>query len=149
MLPSLLKGYIGIVAMTTLRAIILIRQLFHRHEKGEPLTTPQIMFPSITRAHADKGIPECLKFFFNYGFYKFGLELCLVCTMTVIGTRLDVYSVVYSVWLMIMFAMKRRTISKIWPIFKIFLMVLVPLQYAIVVAPPTWLCIGKYEYIMK
>ncbi|KAM0736630.1 Piezo-type mechanosensitive ion channel component 1 [Formica fusca] len=140
-LPDLLKGYIGIVTVTTFRKIIRIRQWFYRHNKGEPLETPQVMFPNITRADADKGLPECLKFLFNYGFYKFGLEMCLIGIVTLIGTRLDFYSVLYSVWLLLFFPLKRRTVARIWPCFRSFVIILLPIQYAIVVAPPSWLCI--------
>ncbi|XP_011312853.1 piezo-type mechanosensitive ion channel component 1 isoform X3 [Fopius arisanus] len=141
MLPDLLKGYIGIVTVTTFRAIIMVRQCFYRHGKGQSLDTPQVMFPSITRAEADRGIGECLKFLFNYGFYKFGLELCFMVLVALIGTRLDFFSVLYGVWLLIMFAQKRRTIARIWPFFKGFVMILLPLQYFFAVAPPPWLCI--------
>ncbi|XP_050458271.1 piezo-type mechanosensitive ion channel component isoform X5 [Cataglyphis hispanica] len=140
-LPDLLKGYIGIVTVTTFRKIIRIRQWFYRHKKGEPLETPQVMFPNITRADADKGLPECLKFLFNYGFYKFGLEMCLIGIVTLIGTRLDFYSVLYSVWLLLFFPLKRKTVARIWPCFRSFAIILLPIQYIIVVAPPSWLCI--------
>ncbi|KAK0162943.1 hypothetical protein PV327_006669 [Microctonus hyperodae] len=141
MLPDLLKGYIGIVTVTTVRAIIIIRQCFHRSSKGEPLETPQVMFPKITRADADKGIAECLKFFFNYGFYKFGLECCLITIVALIGTRMDFYSVIYGIWLLIFFAQSRRVTAIIWPFFHIFIIIIIPIQYAFAVAPPPWFCI--------
>ncbi|XP_018306932.1 piezo-type mechanosensitive ion channel component isoform X7 [Mycetomoellerius zeteki] len=141
MLPDLLKGYIGIVTVTTFRKIIRIRQWFYRNNKGESLDTPQVMFPTITRMDADKGLPECLKFLFNYGFYKFGLEMCLIGIVTLIGTRLDFYSVLYSIWLLLFFSLKRKTVARIWPCFRTFAIILLPIQYAIVVAPPSWLCI--------
>ncbi|KYM80686.1 Protein PIEZO1 [Atta colombica] len=141
MLPDLLKGYIGIVTVTTFRKMIRIRQWFYRHNKGESLDTPQVMFPTITRMDADKGLPECLKFLFNYGFYKFGLEICLIGIVTLIGTRLDFYSVLYSIWLLLFFSLKRKVVARIWPCFRTFAIILLPIQYAIVVAPPSWLCI--------
>nr|XP_050856685.1 piezo-type mechanosensitive ion channel component isoform X7 [Vespula vulgaris] len=140
-LAELLKGYIGIVTVTTLRKIIRIRQWFFRQKKGESLDTPQVMFPNIVRADADKGIPECLKFLFNYGFYKFGLEMCLIGIVALIGMRLDFYSVLYGCWLLLFFLLKRKTISRIWPFFKTFAIISLPVQYALVVAPPTWFCI--------
>ncbi|XP_076240297.1 piezo type mechanosensitive ion channel component [Calliopsis andreniformis] len=140
-LAELLKGYIGIIVVTTLRKIIRIRQCFYRQKLGESLDTPQVMFPTITRANADRGIPECLKFLFNYGFYKFGVEFCLIGIVTLIGTRLDFYSVLYGVWLLLFFSLKRRTIAKIWPFFKAFVIVLLPIQYSLVIALPSWLCI--------
>ena len=142
-LPDLLKGYIGIITVTTLRAIITVRQWFYRQENGEPLDTPQIMFPKITRADADKGIVPCLKFLFNFGFYKFGVEFCLMGIVALIGTRLDFYSVLYSIWLILLFSLKRKAVSRLWPFFKTFVIVFLPIQYALVVAPPTWFCIRK------
>ncbi|XP_076765205.1 piezo type mechanosensitive ion channel component isoform X3 [Xylocopa sonorina] len=140
-LAELLKGYIGILVVTTLRKVIKVRQRFYRKALGEPLDTPQVMFPSITRENADRGVPECLKFLFNYGFYKFGVEFCLIGIVALIGTRLDFYSVLYSIWLLLFFSLNRKTVSKIWPFFKIFAIILLPVQYCFVVAPPTWFCI--------
>ncbi|XP_057329611.1 piezo-type mechanosensitive ion channel component isoform X5 [Microplitis mediator] len=142
MLAYLLKGYIGIVLVTTLRAIITVRQTFYRHGRGESSETPEVMFPKIKRADADRGIAECLKFLLNYGFYKFGVEFCLIGLVILIGTRLDFYSVVYGIWLLILFAQSRRRTARIWPFFRIFAIILLPLQYFFVVAPPTWLCIN-------
>lgn len=143
-LPDLLKGYLGIITVTTLRAIITVRQWFYRQANGEPLDPPQVMFPKVTRADADKGLIPCLKFLFNFGFYKFGVEFCMMAIVALIGTRLDFYSVLYSMWLIILFSLKRKTTSRLWPLFKVFVIVLLPIQYAIVVAPPTWFCIREY-----
>ncbi|XP_026300508.1 piezo-type mechanosensitive ion channel component isoform X8 [Apis mellifera] len=140
-LAELLKGYIGIIVVTTLRKIIRIRQCFYRKARGEPLDRPYVMFPSITRPNADEGIPQCLKFLFNYAFYKFGVEFCLIGIVALIATRLDFYSVLYGVWLLILFCLRRRVLCKIWPFFKFFIIILLPIQYAFVVAPPPWLCI--------
>lgn len=37
-----------------------------------------ILFPQITRVNADKNVTNCIKFFANYFFYKFGLEVSLL-----------------------------------------------------------------------
>ncbi|XP_043794747.1 piezo-type mechanosensitive ion channel component isoform X2 [Apis laboriosa] len=140
-LAELLKGYIGIIVVTTFRKIIRIRQCFYRKARGEPLDRPYVMFPLITRQHADEGILQCLKFFFNYAFYKFGVEFCLIGIVALIATRLDFYSVLYGIWLLILFCLRRRILSKIWPFFKFFIIILLPIQYAFVVAPPPWLCL--------
>ncbi|CAB0040178.1 unnamed protein product [Trichogramma brassicae] len=141
-LPKLLEGYIGVIVVTTARSIIGIRQMFYRQKHNEPPETPLVMFPNIKRADADRGIDFCLKFLLNYGFYKFGFEFCLLGMVALIGTRLDFYSLFYSVWLMILFSLHRKTVSRLWPILKVFAIVLLPFQYALVVAPPTWLCIN-------
>ncbi|XP_023248310.1 piezo-type mechanosensitive ion channel component isoform X2 [Copidosoma floridanum] len=140
-LSYLLKGSILLLALTTFRAMIMVRQLFYRQQKGEPLETPMFMFPEIKRADADKGLVTCFKFLCNYGFYKFGLEFCLIGMVGLIGIRLDFYSVLYSIWLMILFWMNRKTTMRIWPFLKLFALILLPLQYIMIVAPPPWLCI--------
>ncbi|KAF7992315.1 hypothetical protein HCN44_001640 [Aphidius gifuensis] len=101
---NLLNGYILIIALTTLRAVIMVRQCFYRQSRGESLDTPSVMFPNIKRSDADKGISYCLKFLLNYGFYKFGLEFCLMAIVTLIGKRLDFFSVLYGLWLLMLFA---------------------------------------------
>lgn len=140
-LPLLLKGYIGIITISTLRGIIIVRQMFHRRMKGQSLKTPLIMFPNISRKDADKGLIECLKFLFNYGFYKFGLEFCFMGVIALISTRLDFYSVLYAIWLGLLYCFRRPTVAKLWPIFQCFGIITLPIQYFIVFAPPTWLCI--------
>ncbi|KAJ8687309.1 hypothetical protein QAD02_023103 [Eretmocerus hayati] len=140
-LPNLLEGYIYILAITTIHAMIIVRQWFYRQEKGEPLTTPLVMFPNIKRSDADKGVVPCIKFLLNYGFYKFGLEICMISIVSLIGYRMDFFSVLYCIWLMIFFSLNRKVVASVWPFLRIFVMVVLPLQYASVVAPPTWLCI--------
>ncbi|XP_048509324.1 piezo-type mechanosensitive ion channel component isoform X2 [Athalia rosae] len=152
-LPFLLRRYIGIITVTTFRAIILVRQMFYRQMRGDPLKTPHIMFPNISRKDADTGMVECLKFFFNYGFYKFGLEFCFIGIIALISTRLDFYSVLYAIWLGLLYCLRRPTVSKVWPIFQCFTILFLVIQYFIVVAPPTWLCIqypwGKSEFYRR
>lgn len=145
-LSELLKGYIIIIVLTTLRSIILVRQWFYRAREALPLETPLVMFPHLTRADADKGIISFIKFMFNFGFYKFGLEICLIFMVLLIGTRLDFSSVVFSLWLISLYGLKRTVALKVWPVLKMFVIVMLPVQYACVVAPPPWLCFGKIHF---
>lgn len=44
-----------------------------RHDKLPPAT--RTLFHDITRRHLDDGVLSCIKYFLNYFFYKFGLEV--------------------------------------------------------------------------
>ncbi|XP_066947530.1 piezo-type mechanosensitive ion channel component isoform X4 [Macrobrachium rosenbergii] len=139
-LPNYLKGYIGIIVVITVQAVVGIRQEYVRKLTGLPPPPPGVLFPNVTRALADDGIPECTKFLLNYGFYKFGVEICLMSLVGVIGTRLDVYSLFYAVWLCYFYNRQRKDIAKVWKGFVIFITVLIPLQYLMCIGIPPGLC---------
>lgn len=65
----------GIIVVITVQAVVGIRQQYQRKVTGLPPPPPGVLFPNVTRAVADDGIVECLKFLLNYGFYKFGVEV--------------------------------------------------------------------------
>lgn len=79
----------------------------------------------------------------NYFFYRFGIEICLFMTSIVIITRMDAYAIVYGLWLGIFLNVRRTTIRKVWIYYFIFLIVLLPIQYAGCLGLPPVLC---YEY---
>ncbi|XP_069958541.1 piezo-type mechanosensitive ion channel component isoform X4 [Cherax quadricarinatus] len=139
-LPKYLKGYIGIIVVITVQAVVVIRQEYQRKLTGLPPPPPGVLFPNITRAVADDGIPECTKFLLNYGFYKFGVEVCLMSLVAVIGTRLDVYSLIYAGWLCYFYNRERKDIARVWKAFVIFITVLIPLQYLMCVGIPPGIC---------
>nr|CAD7420245.1 unnamed protein product [Timema poppensis] len=142
-LPDLLKGYIGLIVLATILAVVDIRQMYRRHMDGACLMRPTVIFPQIQRVHTDDNIKSCLMFLFNYGFYKFGVEVSLVMTVILIGSRMDVYAVLYGLWLCILFALKRETIARVWGFFQLFIIIVIPIQYAMAVGLPPGLCIGE------
>ncbi|XP_071541022.1 piezo-type mechanosensitive ion channel component isoform X2 [Panulirus ornatus] len=139
-LPKYLKGYIGIIVVITVQAVVVIRQQYQRKLTGLPPPPPGVLFPNITRAVADDGIPECTRFLLNYGFYKFGVEVCLMSLVAVIGTRLDLYSLFYAGWLCYFYNRQRKDISRVWKAFVIFITVLIPIQYLMCVGIPPSIC---------
>ncbi|KAL7984405.1 hypothetical protein Chor_002975 [Crotalus horridus] len=62
-------------------AILAFEVTIYRHQEyyrcHNNLTAPETktIFHDITRLHLDDGIVNCLKYFINYFFYKFGLEI--------------------------------------------------------------------------
>lgn len=66
-----------------------------------------------------------------------------MATVGVIGIRMDMYAVLYSIWLCTLFAMKRSVLSKVWVFYLIFIAVLLPVQYFMVIGLPPTLCQGN------
>lgn len=63
--------------------------------------------------------------------------------MIVVGVRLDMVGVFYSIWLGMFLVSSRRTVQRIWPFYMLFLTIALPLQYIVVVGAPPFLCFGK------
>lgn len=62
--------------------LLVFEATVHRHQRyfrlHNDLKPPlfSIIFHGITRQHLDQGILSCVKYFINFLFYKFGLEVC-------------------------------------------------------------------------
>ncbi|XP_022128318.2 piezo-type mechanosensitive ion channel component isoform X4 [Pieris rapae] len=140
-LASLLKGYIALIALFTFYSLVTYRQQVHRESGVLPNTKDKLMFPDITRNEADKDLIHYIKYLFNYGFYKFGVEITLICLMGVIGSRMDVYAVIYSAWLLALVSIRRKQLANLWPAFTALITLLVPLQYMLAVGFMPQFCI--------
>ncbi|CAF1085642.1 unnamed protein product [Adineta ricciae] len=92
---------------------------------------------------ADQSMIEFLKYLCNFIFYRFGLEICYITTVIVIGVRLDIVAVLYSVWLGIFLISSRRSIQRLWLVYILFHLIVLPIQYMSVVGAPPFLC---FEY---
>lgn len=103
-----------------------------------------MLFPEITRKEADNGICEALQFIANYAFYKFGVELCYVMVLIVALVRMDAVAGVY---VLLLFAFiiipSRNVVARVWFIPLLIVTIALPLQYALAVGFPPFLCIGK------
>ncbi|CAF1290556.1 unnamed protein product, partial [Rotaria sordida] len=97
-------------------------------------------FDIVNYQQADQGICDCLKYLANFIFYRFGLEICYITTVIVVGIRLDMIAVLYSMWLGLFLISSRRIIQRIWPIYIFFLIISFPIQYMSAVGAPPFLC---------
>ncbi|XP_031343893.1 piezo-type mechanosensitive ion channel component isoform X3 [Photinus pyralis] len=125
---------------TTFKCVIYLRQHNVILPDGKRPKRATLMFPNIKRSDADKNVLNCVKYLFNYGFYKFGFEMCAIMTVIVIGVRLDFYSLLYCCWLIEIMIVKRPTLRKMWRWFFIAVTVVVPFQYFNLVGLPPTLC---------
>lgn len=98
---------------------------------------PKVLFENVTREDADKSVSLLIKYLFNYGFYKFGVEMTLVMLVILISCRQDTMSIVYVIWLCVFIRISRRTKQFIWPIFQFFVMIATIAQYTIMLNLPT------------
>lgn len=68
-------------------AILAFEVTIYRHQEyyrgRNKLTAPvsKTIFHDITRLHLDDGLINCAKYFINYFFYKFGLEVSFLVFM--------------------------------------------------------------------
>ncbi|XP_026329382.1 piezo-type mechanosensitive ion channel component isoform X3 [Hyposmocoma kahamanoa] len=141
-LVVLLKGYIALIALFTFYSLVTYHQRNRvNRDASDNSNNPNLMFPDVKRSDADKNLIYCTKYLFNYGFYKFGVEISLICLMGVIGSRMDLYALIYAGWLLILVSIKRPLQAKVWKPFTGFTMVMVPLQYLLAVGFLPGFCI--------
>ncbi|KAF4109184.1 hypothetical protein G5714_010257 [Onychostoma macrolepis] len=117
-------------------------QLHHRLQNGLKATHSSTIFQGVTHQYLDHGIMPSLKYFANYFFYKFGLEVCFVVAVNVIGQRMDVCALLHSFALMAVLARRRRkAIGEVWPKYCCFIASFMVLQYLLCIGLPPALCI--------
>lgn len=72
---DLLQGLIIILLALAFQAIVIYRQQHKRLVSGASIPARGIVFPEADPRNWDASLLDMVKFFFNYGFYKFGLEV--------------------------------------------------------------------------
>ncbi|NXW73367.1 PIEZ2 protein, partial [Hirundo rustica] len=120
-------------------AILAFEVTIYRHQEyyrcRNNLTAPvtKTIFHDITRAHLDDGLVNCVKYFINYFFYKFGLESSFMLVTSVPLPCLFVH-VRMKCTFKKPFHKQRKAIAEIWPKYCCFLACIITFQY--------FLCIG-------
>ncbi|XP_034538347.1 piezo-type mechanosensitive ion channel component 1 [Notolabrus celidotus] len=149
------KNHLVVLMLLVFEATVYRHQAHHyRQLQRSPPTIPAL-FPKATRDTLDNGLIPCLKYLLNYTFYKFGLEICLLMTVNVIGQRMNFMVIIHGCWLVAIVVRRRRAaIAKIWPRYCLFLSVFMIFQYVLCVGIPPVLCIdypwrGKTPVLMN
>ena len=106
-LSLLFQNYVLIVVILAFEAVVRFHQAQHYNKPGVERPPDSIVFLSIKRSNADDGLVSCFKYFINYGFYKFGLQVSVcvcvcvcvsvhTCMCLCVSTQSKItYSVVY------------------------------------------------------
>ncbi|KAL7851249.1 hypothetical protein AOLI_G00216050 [Acnodon oligacanthus] len=136
-----LRNNLLILAILAFEVTIYRHQEYFRlHNKLSPPHSRTI-FHDITRQHLDNGIVNCIKYFINYSFYKFGVEVCFLLAVNVIGQRMDFYSMLHAIALaVVMFRRRRKAIAEIWPKYCCFLACMITFQYFVCIGIPPAAC---------
>ncbi|XP_053099358.1 piezo-type mechanosensitive ion channel component 2-like [Hemicordylus capensis] len=136
-----LKNHLTILVLMALEATVYRHQLFYRIQNQLVPPATESIFHNITRENLDDGLLSCIKYFINYSFYKFGLEMCLVGAVNVIRLRMDFYAVIHASWLMYLLSCRRRrAIAEVWPKYCCFLASIAAFQYLLCIGLPSALC---------
>lgn len=73
------QNHLLVLLLLVFEAVVYRRQEYYRkqHQLVAPVT--ETIFEDISREHLDHGLGSCAKYFLNYFYYKFGLEVGRGC----------------------------------------------------------------------
>ncbi|KAG7214385.1 hypothetical protein INR49_023096, partial [Caranx melampygus] len=136
------KNHLLVLMLLVFEATVYRHQAHHyRQIQRSPPIIP-VLFPGAKRDTLDRGLLPCLKYLLNYTFYKFGLEICFLMTVNVIGQRMNFLVIIHGCWLVAILVKRRRAaIAQIWPKYCLFLSIFMIYQYLLCVGIPPALCI--------
>lgn len=140
-LTDLIRPYLVYIIIVSIHSFVILYQTIRRIKQNKPPRTPTVVFKNIRRADADKDIPHLLKYLINYGFYKFGIEVCLIAYLVVIGRRMDIVACFYAIWLCFLYKLDREKARKVWSYAALFIVISIPIQYLSLIGLPPGLCI--------
>uniref|UniRef100_A0A8C0UDY1 Piezo TM25-28 domain-containing protein n=1 Tax=Cyanistes caeruleus TaxID=156563 RepID=A0A8C0UDY1_CYACU len=132
---------VGTGVLAVLSSVVYRRQQYHRkqHQLVAPVT--ETIFEDISRQQLDLGLVSCAKYFINYFYYKFGLEICFLMMVNVIGQRMNFVVILHGCWLVVMLTRRRRAaIARLWPKYCLFLVIFFLYQYLLCLGMPPALC---------
>eukprot|EP00079_Xenopus_tropicalis_P024757 XP_012817734.1 PREDICTED: piezo-type mechanosensitive ion channel component 1 isoform X2 [Xenopus tropicalis] len=137
-----IQNHLQILLLLVFEAIVYRHQEFYRKQYQLEKPHIQAVFPDVYREHLDQGLFSCIKYFINYSFYKFGLEICFLLTVNVIGQRMNFMVIFHGCWLIVILTRRQRVnIAKLWPKYCVFLIFFLLWQYMICLGIPPVLCI--------
>ncbi|XP_041859109.1 piezo-type mechanosensitive ion channel component 2 [Melanotaenia boesemani] len=137
-----LRNHLMVLGLLLFEATVHRHQLYFRLNNDLKPPPFSIIFQGITRHHLDHGILPCIKYFINFCFYKFGLEISLIVAVNVIGQRMDFYAFLHSCALMaVLFRRRRKAIGEVWPKYCCFTAGLMVVQYLLCIGIPPALCV--------
>ncbi|XP_075045130.1 piezo-type mechanosensitive ion channel component 1 isoform X2 [Mixophyes fleayi] len=137
-----IQNHLQVLVLLVFEAIVYRHQTFYRKRHQLEVPRNQTVFPDVWRQHLDHGLLNCIKYFINYFFYKFGLEICFLLTVNVIGQRMNFMVIFHGCWLIVILTRRQREkIAKVWPKYCVFLLFYLLWQYLLCLGLPPVLCI--------
>ncbi|XP_034065209.1 piezo-type mechanosensitive ion channel component 2 [Gymnodraco acuticeps] len=137
-----LRNHLMVLGLLVFEATVHRHQLYFRLHNNLKTPSFSIIFQGITRQHLDHGVLPCIKYFINFFYYKFGLEISLIVAVNVIGQRMDFYALLHSCALLAVVSRRRRkAIGEVWPKYCCFTAGLMVLQYLLCIGIPPAVCV--------
>uniref|UniRef100_H3AQB6 Piezo type mechanosensitive ion channel component 1 (Er blood group) n=1 Tax=Latimeria chalumnae TaxID=7897 RepID=H3AQB6_LATCH len=139
---SYIQTHLLLLMLLVFEVTVYRHQEHHRKQYQLVLPTTRTLFEDISCQHMNQDVPSCVKYFVNYYFYKFGIEICLLMMVNVIGQRMNFMAIAHGCWLVVILTRRRReAIAKLWPKYCLFLVLFLLYQYLLCVGMPPALCI--------
>ncbi|KAG3256695.1 piezo type mechanosensitive ion channel component 1, transcript variant X2 [Ictidomys tridecemlineatus] len=137
-----IQNHLQILLLLVFEAMVYRRQEHYRRQHQLAPLPAQAVCADGTRQRLDQGLLSCLKYFVNFFFYKFGLEICFVMAVNVIGQRMNFMVILHGCWLVTILTRRRReAIARLWPSYCLFLALFLLYQYLLCLGMPPALCI--------
>ncbi|GAA6220059.1 piezo-type mechanosensitive ion channel component 2-like [Lates japonicus] len=137
-----LRNHLMVLGLLAFEVTVHRHQLYFRLHNDLKLPPFSIIFQGITRQHLDHGVLPCIKYFINFFYYRFGLEISLIVAVNVIGQRMDFYALLHSCALLAVLSRRRRkAIGEVWPKYCCFTAGLMVLQYLLCIGIPPAFCV--------
>lgn len=131
--------YLLVLVLTTIFSFITIH--YERRRTKDVELSFGVIFTGIGRREADMGIISGCKYFCNFGFYKFGVEITCLALVIAISNRLDSVAAIYGIILiLISTTTSKQTLAKLWPVIIFLVSLLIPVQYVLRLGLPGILC---------
>ncbi|XP_032925871.1 piezo-type mechanosensitive ion channel component 1 [Catharus ustulatus] len=136
------KNHLQVLLLLVFEAVVYRRQQYYRKQQQLVAPATETIFEDISREHLDLGLVSCAKYFINYFYYKFGLEICFLMIVNVIGQRMNFLVILHGCWLVVMLTRRRRAaIARLWPKYCLFLVIFFLYQYLLCLGMPPALCL--------
>nr|XP_060644249.1 piezo-type mechanosensitive ion channel component 1 [Anolis sagrei ordinatus] len=136
-----IQNHLQVLVLLVFEAIVYRCQEYYRKQHQLVPPSTQAVFEDGNRQNLDKGLLYCIKYFINYFYYKFGLEICFLLTVNVIGQRMNFMVIFHGCWLVVILTRRRRqAIARLWPKYCLFLALFLIFQYLLCVGIPPGLC---------
>ncbi|NXW05209.1 PIEZ1 protein, partial [Fregetta grallaria] len=137
-----IQNHLLVLLLLVFEAVVYRRQEYYRKQHQLVVPVTETIFEDVSREHLDHGLGSCAKYFLNYFYYKFGLEICFLMTVNVIGQRMNFMVILHGCWLVVILTRRRRAaIARLWPKYCLFLVVFLLYQYLLCMGMPPALCV--------
>ena len=97
----------------------------------DPVNNPRHDLENLEKSALNTNVKECMMFFANYFFHKFGCEICFVSTVITVWIRQDFWGSFYAVFLLILMIISfqsRTHLKRVWKTYTMMLSIIWAIQ---------------------